>query len=813
MRIQDLVLSHYREARIALLFLLTGFAVSSAQAQSLVINEFLASNSSINTDADFNGFSDWIELYNAGETAVDLTNYSLTDDLQDSRKWIFPAGTQVPAYGFLLIWADDNDTTLSALHANFKLNKIEEEIALFDARNNQVDVVHYSMQQTDRSYGRQPDGGSGWQFFTQPTPGTSNVTNAFLKAAEPILSLKGGYFTEPQVVELSTTQNATLRYTLDCSEPNENSPLYSAPIEVKSRTGDANFFSEIRTNADPEPWLPDWVPPAGEIFKATVLRVRAFRDGYEPSDIVTETYFVDANINQRYPSIAVVSLVADYKHLFDEETGIYVPGTTHQNGVTRSGNYFQDWEKPVHVELFETDGSIGFSQNLGMKIQGGTSQAGPQKGLHIIARDEYGYDRIDFPIFKDRRTKAKNLTQFKRFIIRAWGSTINAALFNDAYAHLLMEDTGLDLNGYRPAVLFINGEYWGLHELREANKNSWYYQFHYDIDRDDPGFDLLAPRGGNPPSIDEGDAVHWNNMMNFLKSQDMKLLPNYEYIKNQLDIENFLNYVGHGIYLCKWDWPNNNEACWRPRTTEGRWRWTVYDMETSFGVASTLSPLYTSLGAPYNMLNHVIDGTPIIGFGQYGPQVILPKLLVNDEFKQEFVQWFDKHMKTTFKPETMKTLLDDMTAEIAPYMAEYRERWPYVTQMNNDWQFHLQLLRDFIDDRPSYMRQHILQRFGVDVGIQQPGNADISMVSGLHQNYPNPFNAVTNITYQIAETGYVEVSIFNIFGQKVTTLVADRQTQGKYSIKWNAAGNSSGVYYCRLRTEGLVHVRKLVYVR
>ncbi|KAA3659369.1 MAG: hypothetical protein DWQ10_09005, partial [Calditrichaeota bacterium] len=392
--------------------------VGVAKAQSIVINEFLASNSAVNMDSDFNAFSDWIELYNAETTPVDLTGYSLTDDASESQKWIFPAGTMLPANEFLLIWADDRDTSLSELHTNFKLNKTEEEIALFDAQKNLVDRIIYSLQETNRSFGRQPDGSPDWYFFAQPTPGARNETEIFTKMAAPIFSRAGGYFAEPQEIEMRSEQNAVIRYTLDCSEPDENSPIYDAPLTIRSRAGEANYFSKIRTNADPESWLPDWVPPAGEVFKATVVRARVFRDGYEPSDIVTHTYFIDPQIKERYPTIAVVSLVSDFKHLFDEKTGIYVPGVTHQNGVTRSGNYFQDWEKPVHVELFEPDGNTGFSQNLGMKIQGGTSQAGPQKGLHIIARDEYGNNRIEYPIFKNRKTKASDLTEFKRFIIR-----------------------------------------------------------------------------------------------------------------------------------------------------------------------------------------------------------------------------------------------------------------------------------------------------------------------------------------------------------------------------------------------------------
>jgi hypothetical protein len=88
-----------------------------------------------------------------------------------------------------------------------------------------------------------------------------------------------------------------------------------------------------------------------------------------------------------------------------------------------------------------------------------------------------------------------------------------------------MAKSDLDIQAYRPAIVFINGEYWGIHELREANKNSWYYQYHYGIDRDNPGYDILIHtlNNGNPyPDVDEGDSQHWNALIDFINSHDMK---------------------------------------------------------------------------------------------------------------------------------------------------------------------------------------------------------------------------------------------------------------------------------------------------
>lgn len=812
---------HYpsrREFKIFLLFLLFSLTghLQTITAQNLFVNEFLASNSSVNRDPDFNQFADWVEIYNPNAQAVDLSGYFLSDDFSDPGKWQIPAGTSIQGGGFLLFWADGNDTTLLGCHTNFKLKKDGEQIALYYANGTLLDSLSYSSQTSDVSFGRQPDGSANWQFFSTPTPAASNNSDLFLKAAAPTFSLDGGYYTTAQMLSISDeTPESVVRYTLDCREPDETSPRFTSPLLIKDRSGDPNYFSEILTTLDPPAWLPDWVPPEGEVYKVTIVRARAFRTGYLPSEVVTKTYFIDPNLPQRYGTIAVISLVSDPKNLFNDTTGIYVPGIFHKPGKS-SGNYFQDWEKPAHIEFFEPDGKPGFAQDIGIKIQGGTSPSSPQKGLHVIARSEYGRNRIEYPIFKNRRTSASQITEFKRFMIRAWGSVVNFTLLSDAFAQLLMAKSDLDLMAYRPAIVFLNGEYWGLHELREFSKNNWYYQYHYNIDRDNPGIDLLEHRKrGDMPYVspEEGDTRHWDNLMTYLNTHDMSLSENYNYIKTQIDVENFISYIGHGVYLGKWDWPNNNEASWRPRTVTGKWRWIPYDMETGFGVAAILGAPYTGLGPQYNMLKHVIHGTNLPGFGQYGPHPVLVKLLANGEFKSEFIDWFVSRMQTTFAPDTMIALLDEMVAELRPYFAEHRRRWPYQSELNNDWDFSIDLLKNFARNRPNYVRQHLEEEFGITGLDSKENETTAPLIYRLFQNYPNPFNPETTIRYSLKNAGKVVLKIFTIDGRETATPVNQLQTAGEHWVKWNGAAQASGVYFYRLTTDHFTRTRKMLLLR
>jgi hypothetical protein len=448
-----------------------------------------------------------------------------------------------------------------------------------------------------------------------------------------------------------------------------------------------------------------------------VIRARAFREGYAPSGIISASYFVDPEIQSRYPTIPVISILSDQEHLFDNQSGIYVPGIYHQLGNSWTGNYFMDWEKPAHIEFFEPGGEPAFAQDVGISIQGGSSPASPQKGLHVIARSKYGPNRIEYPIFHTDPSGAKDLTEFKRFIIRAWGSLITGSLFNDAYAHRLMAGQDLDIQAYRPVVVFINGEYWGLHALREANKNSWYYQYHHGVDREDPGCDILLHgiNNGQPYAfVDEGDAAHWNSMMGYIRSHDMNLEEPYHFLESKMDMDNFITYMGHCIYVGKWDWPNNNDASWRPRTAEGRWRWIQFDMETGFGVGAGLGPEYEMLDAELNMFEAAIKGLNIPDFGQYGPHPILAKIYRNEEFKEAFLDWFVERFSHEFHPDTMNHLLDEMSAEIRPYMAEYQQRWPFIGNTRGSWESSLEGIRAFNNERLDHVKKQLLDLYTTD---------------------------------------------------------------------------------------------------
>ncbi len=265
---------------ISIIFFLA-FLINSASTASIFINEFMADNDGTIPD-EANEYDDWIELYNSSEQSVDLSGMYMTDDLNEPDKWQIPSGVFISGNGYLIIWADE-DTGQGNTHADFKLRKDGEEIGIFDSNEDEIDSVVFGSQNTDESYGRYPDGGDDWWIFYEATPGEQNtgpVSNS------PQFSHYCGLFNSSfQLTLTSETQNTTIRYTLDDSEPNLSSAIYTNPITISS---------------------------------ATLIRAKAYDPNKLPSPTVSNAYIKldvnDANIadfNSNLPIVVIDSFGVD----------------------------------------------------------------------------------------------------------------------------------------------------------------------------------------------------------------------------------------------------------------------------------------------------------------------------------------------------------------------------------------------------------------------------------------------------------------------------------------------------------------------
>jgi hypothetical protein len=615
------------------------------------INEFMASNIHAQLNSDYSGFEDWIELYNAGDTPADLSGTFLTDDFSVPFKWQLPDNAIIEPKSFLIIWADGLN---HGYHASFKLSGNGEQIGLYQQDGTVIDTVTFGIQPDDISFGRFPDGGDEWHFFANPTfnhpdsvPGLKNN----FQATKPNFSPAGGLYADGQLVSITSTEGASIRYTTNGSLPTLQSAGYSHSIYVDS---------------------------------TMVIRAQAFQDNVLPSDIVTHTYIINE------PStLPVISITTPPEFLFDEEIGITVGIPVSDTlgappPFDPNANFWHQWERPVHFEFYESEGDPGLNQDAGIAVFGGLfGRQIRQKAFTIYARDKYGDADIDYPLFP-----SKTVNCFKRFLLRCSSNDFNSTYIRDAMMNtLVIGQMDIDYQAYQPAVVYINGDFWGLYNIREKT-NHFYPESNYGIDAD--SVDIVE----GIESVSHGDGGHYQDLLGFIINNDMSLTENYQYVQTQMDVSEFMNYFITEIYVCNHDWLHQNIKCWREHSADGRWRWLLYDMDWGFGGQDP------NIAEPYkdNSIQWVLEQGPA--------SVLFQQLILNKNFRDEFAQRFATHLNLTFNPGRVQHIIEMMVRRLEPEMPRQIERWGAIQSMTY-WHDQLDRLYEFGRERQHFVFNHL----------------------------------------------------------------------------------------------------------
>ncbi|TVR36589.1 MAG: hypothetical protein EA390_00565, partial [Balneolaceae bacterium] len=675
-------------------------------AQNLHLNEIMSSNVTFIADED-GDFEDWIEIYNSGTEPLNLEGYGLSDDYDRPFRWVFPDTTIQPGE-FMLIWASGKDRSVpgNELHTNYGISSDGEEVLLTDADGIRLDELPPTIIPGNSSIGRQPDGTGEWLFFTEPTPGSTNNTEGYSEKLEPVtFSHEAGFYTDEFNLELSHPDtDAVIYYTFEGHQPSNSSAVYQNPILIDARSTDPNYFSEIPTNIDY-----NWVPPGENVNKIVVIRAQAYREGYMSSSVVTKTYIVDPEGHNRY-KLPVISLATDRDNFFDDESGIYVPGN---NAVVdpetpwfQQGNFSMrgiEWERPIHLELFGDNGSKELSQDAGVRIHGGVSRSLPLKSLRLYARGSYGESRFNHSVFPELPYR-----EYNRLLLRNSGQDFGNTMFMDAAAQSLIRHLNVDTQAYRPVIVFLNGEYWGIQNFRERY-DQHYLERVYGADPDN--VDILTGRN----IIKEGDDLHYNNMITFIEEHDLSDPVYFSELVTKMDIDNFLDYYSAQIYYGNNDWPQNNIDFWRSRAEfnpdapaglDGRWRWLLYDVDRSLGFWTDAS---------YDMIEWVTR--------EDWSTTLLENLIENDSFFQGFINRISDHLNTAFTPDRVSAVIDSLKSTLEPVIDEHIARWQNHGSRST-WENNVREMFTYAEERPAYLRQHMMDHF--DIGEETELFIDVS---------------------------------------------------------------------------------------
>jgi len=541
----------------------------------------------------------------------------------------------------------------SWLHTNFKLSAKGETVLISNPQNIILDSLSYPFTHLDNSFGRQNDGMANTLIFSAPTPNKSNNNAAGYNSytANPVSTLPAGFYPLPQSLSLlSPTQGSVIHYTLDGSKPDLNSPVYSVPIPIDS---------------------------------TMVVRAQAFKSNLLPSEVITNTYFID-----EYSSLPSISISTAPGYFFDWDTGIYVAGPNADPKVPHFGaNYWQDWEVPIHMEYFSPNGKQQFEQDLGCKINGGWSRSHDQKSLRILARSEYGKSTLDYQLFPD-----KPIHHFKRFLLRNSGNETNVVHFRDGLEQKNVQfETHNEIQDYKPAVVYINGAYWGVYNMREKISRFYLSENHPGINPDN--VNLLQFSG----YVIEGNNTGFLAMYDFIYNNNMADSANYNQVKQVLDIENFCDHFITETYYVNHDWPQNNIKYWQDPVGNSKWKYILTDLDFGLGFIGSFSEndLHRARVATNNYHSKMFNA-----------------LLNNIEFKNYFVNRYADLMNTIFTPQHLKAKAFAFRDTIYPEMPKHFDRW--YSNMNSwlNWNIGIRLV-DFINYRPQYARAYIQMEFGL----------------------------------------------------------------------------------------------------
>jgi len=552
------------------------------------------------------------------------------------------------------------------LHTNFNLNKSGESLNLFAPDGTLVDSINFKDQVQNVSYGRHPDGGDDWCYFSDPTPVEPNDTECGTEVVDtPKSSIDGGFYEKPVTVKLSSSDNPKLYYTLDGTVPTKASRQYFKPLVIE---------------------------------ETKVLRVRAYKDDLIPSEILTRTFF----INQSH-SLPALSLITDPANLWDEHTGIYTEGRypVQPNYLQRGKN----WERPVSIEFYEEDNSLGFSLNAGIRIHGGYTRSYPKKSFRLKFAKRYGEERLDYPVFTEGKLAKPNLTAFKRLIVRNGGQDGKAsrARIRDSLMQSLWAEEGGLFSAKRSVFVYLNGEVWGIYNIREYIDRN-YLSANLGIDDADliKEFELVK----------EGDAANWLEVVEFFKAADLREENNYDRARKLIDIENFTDFWIFQIYGASID-VVGNLVRFRPKTDLSRWRWIMWDMDMAMGLSPS-DPSHNTLVWHTRETDRPDYGHDWAA-GDLRIPMMLRKLLKNEEYRNYFINRFVHLLNTTLHPDHVIDTIDELAAIIEPEIPLEMVRWSgeWGGSSTEGWQASLEGIRDFARQRPQYLREHLIDYFGL----------------------------------------------------------------------------------------------------
>ena len=663
----------------------------------------------LNTDwLDENGDDpSWVEIYNSGDKDIDLKGYTLVENMKNLRKWVF--GSYVlKAKSFLVVFCDKKN--ISAVqsadldggrhtrpHTNWKLDKDGGTIYLIDKYNGIRDSVEYPELTAGLSWGI-VDGGY-WKYFEKPTPEKPNTASKAYDDVAPeadMSGLKSGFYSEPfKLNPPALDEGVKLRCTTDGSVPTENSPEFNSPKTIDH---------------------------------SVAFRCATFKKGALPNKVTTRTFFVDED--QVKMPIVAISVDSSFFREHYIKTSCDAP-----KGCKDSAGLYADVELPVHVEYFESGSSTKngstWEIDAGISLMGGYSRLNDKKSVSIRMREEYQDGSINYPLFETR--KGVN-DKYKSFNLRNNGNRFVSDYIEDAMGGALLEGTSVDYQRSRQVVVFYNGKYYGIHDMRERF-NKHYVETNYKIDANTVNF---IKHLGKEVEASSGTTDAYMNMLHYVANNDFSGENNakYDTVKTMLDVGNLADYMAAEIYMHNGDWPNNNVRAW---SAPGHpWKFMVYDLDHGFDWTwGVNNKEFTQESNMFAWIKKGGGNKPCKEEGCFAN--LYNQLIKNPDFKRMFINrsavMFDSYTNGKNVEKIVNSMVSKIDkAEMDRDLAKFKQDQRYYTNScpdNNGFSKDGSCLKKWANDRDPKVLQEYQEEFGlsgtVSVSIGATGNGTVLM--------------------------------------------------------------------------------------
>ena len=785
---------------------------------TVLINEFMSARQRVIADED-GDHEDWIELYNCTNQPINLEGWALSDRYDRPEQWRFPA-VEIPAQGFLLVWAsgkDRNDfSNDQALHTNFRIAASGEPLLLSDADGRLIDEIPPLALGAHEVAGRHPDGDPHVSILADASPLDSNrmvIAPAWIDP--PTFSHDSGFYGKEFKLQLSHPDpEVSIYYTLDGSEPDpdnlegssykyknsyqqppqeEGQPVvikdnflyneyrthpYKKAIPIRDRRWEPDRISQISTTFDEQPdyfpqpieadhWVNDVVYQVNRVIKEfnrgirrlNKLGNRAIRKYYKittgevrplgnrrfvayvpeihyrkyeysfkgtpvraiavkntegritTSAIATNTYFIG---EQKQFDLPIIAITVPEKDLFDYDDGIFVAGRLHDEWVAiQDGDKISPYQRPVNwkermdvagsFEFFEVEpeGKDFYLKKATYRVHGNASRASNLKSIRVYPQYSATGDEIETDVFKDGSIIGPG-----RLILRNSGNQVHdyrKTYFADAYRQTIMEGLAFGVQRYRPAVVFLNGEYNGIMNIRDR-LDKFYLKNVYDVEADK--IDLLKKN----KEVQHGGRELWDRFEKDL-NEELNDDSYFQKLKKFFDEESFTDYIAAQVFIQNIDWPGNNIRYWRFQNEsweqgnpyhpeDGRWRWIMYDTDAS------------SKDVNYNMLEYAASPEATTNYNPPWSTYVFRRLLLNDRYRNYFITRFADLLNSFWGSNRTLGILKQLKENISNEMPRHIQRWGTHSDLQQ-WERYVNELSEFMEKRPAIQRQHLQEFFNL----------------------------------------------------------------------------------------------------